>query len=53
MSSADYLIEKFILYLYSKIFSADASIKLDDFGLKAYVKFNFNFTNYPNDIKAS
>lgn len=53
MSNSGYLIEKFILYLYSKIFSANASIKVDNFNLKAYVKFNFNFSNYPKDIKIS
>lgn len=50
MSSPDYLLERFILSLYSKIFSAVSHIELDNLGLKAKVKFNLNFTNYPREI---
>lgn len=50
MNSSSYNTERFILLLYSNILSAQSNIKLDDLGLKAKVKFNFNFTNYPRDI---
>ncbi len=51
MSSSEYFIEKFVLSLYSKILSAESFIQIDDIGLKASVKFKFDFTDYPKDIK--
>jgi len=50
MSNTNYIIEKFILLLYSNILSAESIIKLDDLGLNSKVKFNFNLTSYPRDI---